>query len=430
MKNFKHAYDFESYFTYEIKYYKISGIKNDTATTVLETFELEECEEINTSETSFIILEHRTDVKAYSSEVFETFTILTTDGKKVCSTFNNDRIDYFVKDLIEKMEFNNLHFFESNKKNTNTEFTNKEDNTMSDKINNLINELNTMLNWREINTSLLEDLYYKYSVMSGSLFVEMTGLLEDIIEHEVGLYEMNVYGVKTTCDIYDMLKDIRFSQVDISCFEDEINKLISKCERELALIDEEVSCNDTSKKQVILINSSEDCIKVSRSKHSKSLKNRFIVERNFNPEEPGRKSFILGYYSDYYEITIFPATEMKDEYKEKGCFSRSEESQVWEHTGKYELCIYRKDTQYCKSSALDKADVIEYESNLLWAELTEAHTVATYSCYAKAREALFELVKEYENCDIYAYMRYPATGRTFNTTNSNLIKKNDLHKIV
>lgn len=300
---------------------------------------------------------------------------------------------------------------------------------MKNKINNLINELNTMLNWGEINTSLLEDLYYKYSIMSGSLFVEMAGLLEDIIEHAAELCEVNVYGCEVICDIYDILKNIGISQVDISCFEDEINKLLAKCARELASIEEEVSSQDTTRKQVILINSSEDCIKVSRSKHSKSLKNRFIVERNFNPEEPGRKSFILGYYSDYYEITIVPMVEMKDEYIKRGSFSRSEESRVWEHTGKYELCIYRKDTQYCKSPALDTADEVEHERNLLWAELTEAHTAATYSCYTKAREALFELVKEYENCDIYGYMRYPSTGRTFNTTNSNLIKKNDLHKI-
>lgn len=283
---------------------------------------------------------------------------------------------------------------------------------MRNRIKNLINELNTILNWGEINGSLLETLYYKYSVMSGGLFVEMAELLEDIIKYESDFLEVKVYGYETTYDIYDMLKDnIRYNIVDISCFEDDICRLLDKCEKELKRYEEEVLSQDTTKKQVILINSKEDCIKVSRSKHKRSLKNRFIVEKDCDPEKAGRFDYLCGFYTDDYEITIAPVTH------------------DWKPTGKYELRIYRKDTQYCKSPALQTADEVEHEQNLLWAELTEAHTAAVYSCYTKAREALFELVREYENCDIYGYMRYPETGRTFSSNNAKLISKLDLHKI-
>jgi len=129
---------------------------------------------------------------------------------------------------------------------------------MKNKINNLINELNTILNWGGITGSLLEDLYYKYSVMSGSLFVEMADLLEDIVKDVVNETEEQIYGCTKTYDYYDMFETARYWNVYInSYFENDIHKLIDKCEKELTLIkEEEVSSQDTSnKKQVILINS-------------------------------------------------------------------------------------------------------------------------------------------------------------------------------
>lgn len=164
-------------------------------------------------------------------------------------------------------------------------------------------------------------------------------------------------------------------------------------------------------KKVILMNGFGKMCNDSLA-YSDILKNRFIVERNFDPDSFDTSGFlmnwncVLGYFSDKLNINVIRKNNM------------------------YELRIFRSDWKYQKKFLNSANEIIEIENKMEQASRL-CQTIALYSCYSKAREALLNIVKEIEDCDIFGYMPNSYTYNNFRYYNNDtIIKAYKLQKIM
>lgn len=143
------------------------------------------------------------------------------------------------------------------------------------------------------------------------------------------------------------------------------------------------------------------------------LKSRFIIERDFNPDEEYEigtsytTRCLLGYYSDNINIYI----------------CRNEK-------GQYRLKIDRADKDY-QENFLDKACDIEIiPKEGLAQACIGCQTIATFNCYNQAKEALVDIVKDIDKCEVFGVLKRAHSYDCYTSyNNETLIRAFNLHKI-
>lgn len=169
------------------------------------------------------------------------------------------------------------------------------------------------------------------------------------------------------------------------------------------------SVPDNYQKEIILVDGFGQRPNASAAYATTVLKDRFIVEKPFDPDTPvvgcAFWNNLLSYFSDKIDINV----------------SRTPEG--------YTLKIFRKDWQYQNSHLAGATEVIQITDKMEQAGRL-AQTVAMYSCYTKAREALLDIVREVEGCEIYGYMSRSYTFGNFERfNNATIIKTYNLQLI-
>ena len=146
---------------------------------------------------------------------------------------------------------------------------------------------------------------------------------------------------------------------------------------------------------------------------SNKLKSRFIIERKFDIDEKyeiGKgytTSCLLGYFSDNINISVYR-----------------------NNRGQYRLKIDRTDKQH-QEEHLEKAYDIEFiPSEGLAQACIGCQTLATFNCYTQAKDALINIVKEIDKCEVYGVLKRAHSYDCYTPyNNETLIRAFDLKKI-